>query len=189
MLKPSPASSARVPLLVTLPATLPPPPRVPSAPMVTLDWLSDPLRCSTPPSTRVAPPQLLLPASPSTPLPRLTSPPAPLMSLPQVEVTSLKLAVTVPQSNRPGPCTALPTLSRPWPKISSTPGSPMSVAVPRMVWRTRSLLNQGNASHTRAAAPETCGAANEVPLQRQYSGASGASSVPVTTTVPGATRQ
>lgn len=79
--------------------------------------------------------------------------------------------------------------SAPYPNTGSTPGAPMSIAVPSRVWRTRSLLKYGKASQTSAAAPETIGAENEVPLQRQYSGRLAGSLVPVTTTVPGAARQ
>src|SRR5690625_336722 len=86
------------------------------------------------------------------------------MSLDQVDVMASKSAVTSPQANRAGPLTALPTSSAPQPKTLSTPGWPRSVAVDNNVCRTMSLSKYGNACHTSAAAPDTSGAANEVPL-------------------------
>ena len=96
------------------------------------------------------------------PLPALLSPPAPTMALRQVEVP-VNDTLTSPQAKLLGPLAALLTSSRPQPNTASTPGSPRSLAAPRIVCRTRSLLKYGKAAHTTAAAPDTCGAANEVP--------------------------
>ena len=45
--------------------------------------------------------------------------------------------------------------------------APRSLAVPSSVCRTLSLLKNGNACHTSAAAPDTCGAASDVPRHCQ----------------------
>ena len=72
----------------------------------------------------------------------------------------------------------------------------MSFAVPRIVCRTRSLLKYGNIDHTAAAAPETNGAANDVPWTRYALSSVVAFGVvvptgdaPMTYTAPGADRQ
>ena len=84
------------------------------------------------------------------------------MVLRQNELPS-NATLTSPQAKLLGPIAALVTFSRPHPNTASTPGAPRSVAAPSRVWRTRSLLKYGNADHTTAAAPDTCGAAYEVP--------------------------
>ncbi|MNR55966.1 hypothetical protein D3C85_1764450 [compost metagenome] len=53
--------------------------------------------------------------------------------------------------------------SMPLPKVASMPLAPRSIAVPSSVCLTLSLLKNGNACHTSAAAPDICGAASEVP--------------------------
>src|SRR5690349_11504542 len=112
-----------------------------------------------------------------------------MMPLRQTE-RPLKATLTSPQAKLLGPLAALVTSSRPQPNTASTPGSPRSLAAPRIDWRTRSLSKYGNADHTTAAAPATSGAANEVPPP-WYSPALAweVASALMNTTSPGADRQ
>src|SRR5690606_25415005 len=125
----------------------------------------------------------------SVPPPALGSPALRRMALRHTEVP-VNDTLTLPQANTLGPLAALVTSSRPQPNTGSTPGAPRSRAPPRIDCRTRSLLKYGNAAHTTAAAPDTSGAANEVPppTYRPLFACEVASGS-MNTTSPGAARQ
>ena len=67
-----------------------------------------------------------------------------------------------------GVLTATSALTRPYPKKSSGPGAPKSRAVFRRCSLISALVIPGLLAFIRAATPETCGAANDVPAPQVY---------------------
>ena len=96
------------------------------------------------------------------PLPDLIRPPPPMIGLRHTELPEND-TLTSPHAKLLGPLAALEISSNPQPNTVSTPGAPKSFAPPSNACRTRSLLKYGNADHTTAAAPDTKGAAYDVP--------------------------
>ena len=85
-----------------------------------------------------------------------------MMGLRQMELP-LNATLKSPHAKLLGPIAALVTSSKPQPNTLSTPGAPRSLEAASTVCRTWSLLKYGNADHTTAAAPDTSGAAYDVP--------------------------
>ena len=123
------------------------------------------------------------------PLPPLINPPLPMIGLRHTELP-VSDTLKSPQAKLLGPIAALLTSSRPQPNTLSTPAAPRSLAPPRIACRTWSLLKYGNADQTTAAAPDTNGAAYDVPPP-WYSTlvACEVASGSMNTTLPGAARQ
>src|SRR6478672_5138109 len=122
-----------------------------------------PLRTSRPPaSTRVAPLKLPASARVRMPLPPLMRPPLPTIGLRHTELP-VNETLKSPQAKLLGPIADLVTSSNPQPNTLSTPGAPRSLEAASTVCRTWSLLKYGKADHTTAVAPDTSGAAYDVP--------------------------
>ena len=149
------------PLLLTLLANTPLPQTVAPLAMARLDF--SPLRTSNAPAlTWVLPVNLPASVNVKVPLPALIKPPLPMISLRHTELPE-NVTEKSPHAKLLGPIAALVTSNNPQPNTASTPGAPKSLAPPSSAWRTWSLLKYGKADHTTAAAPDTSGAAYEVP--------------------------